>query len=75
MKLRVGDIIQHEDDRAFVCEILEVRATGFSYRYVLRADRRTPNESDPLIDAYRSEQGDDPFFDGGWSRMDWAAAD
>jgi hypothetical protein len=58
MDLRVGDRIEHLSTGK-VIEILQVRATGYTWRSV-SAGR------DVRAYAYRTDESDDPFLEQGW---------
>ena len=68
MELKVGDCVEHPDDAlALICQIVDVRPTGYSWRY-LRMGLDVISVSLSPACRYRSENGDDPFFDAGWVR-------
>jgi len=68
MPFKVGDRITAPHSIAgLACEIVEVRATGYTWRYV-------PRQGDAQLIAalgtqvtYRSENSSDPFFARGWT--------
>jgi hypothetical protein len=64
MNLHVGDrITKRRDALEQVIEIVEVRPSGYAWRYVPRIGHIG------LAEAYSSESTDDPFFDRGWSLL------
>ena len=70
MILQVGDCIERSDEALeLVCQILEVRPTGYTWRY-LRRNELLVSESLSVRGRYRSETTPDPFFEQGWSRID-----
>ena len=70
MKLQVGDCIERSDEALeLVCQILEVRTTGYTWQY-LRRNELLVSESLSVRGRYRSEKTADPFFEQGWSRID-----
>lgn len=55
MKLKVGDRVVWNPDKDVIREIVEVRDTGYSWKY-------------PDIDkTFLSENSNDPFFEMHWS--------
>jgi hypothetical protein len=70
MKLNVGDCIERPGDALeLVCEIIEVRPTGYTWRYLRRSDR-VMRSALSVTGRYQSEFSGDPFFDQGWSLVD-----
>jgi hypothetical protein len=70
MNLKVGDCIERSDEALeLVCQILEVRTTGYTWRY-LRRNELPVSESLSVRGRYRSETTTDPFFEQGWSCID-----
>ena len=73
MNLQVGDCIERSGEALeLVCQILEVRATGYTWRY-LRRNELLVSESISVRGRYQSETTTDPFFEQGWSRIDVSA--
>ena len=65
MKLSIGHRITRADDPlAQVLEIVDVRPTGYGWRYVPPAAR------EGLAESYSSEATQDRFFDRGWSLVE-----
>ena len=70
MNLQVGDCIERSGEALdLVCQILEVRTTGYTWQY-LRRNELLIRESLSVRGRYRSETTADPFFEQGWSRID-----
>ena len=70
MNLQVGDCIERSDEALdLVCQILEVRPTGYTWQY-LRRNELLVRESLSVRGRYRSETTADPFFEEGWVRID-----
>ena len=73
MRLNVGDCVERLDDPlGLMCQILEVRATGYTWRYLRRNMPPSLNLAAATTEIrYRSESTDDRFFDRGWTKVDW----
>ena len=72
MRLQVGDCIERTDEGLeLVCQILEVRTTGYTWQY-LRRNELLASESISVRGRFRSETTADPFFEQGWSRIDFS---
>lgn len=67
MQLQVGDLIERGNETLAI-EIVAVRPTGYTWRYVLR-DRRGVLHFQVAAPTYQSDRGDDPLFDRGWRVM------
>ena len=73
MILKVGDCI--EGPRAvggLICQILVVRSTGYTWRYLVRDNRHLAQPSQREGWHYTSDVTSDPFFDDGWTQIDCA---
>jgi hypothetical protein len=74
MNLRIGDCIERRADALdLVCQIVEVRSTGYTWQYLRRNELSTGDLATGR-GRYQSDATDDPFFQKGWSRIDFSAA-
>jgi len=64
MKLKVGDKVMWDNNPDVIREIIEVRPTGYTWRY-------PGDEPATLENTWISENSNDPFFDWPlWSKVD-----
>lgn len=63
MKLKVGDKIMFDKNPDVIREIVEVRTTGYTWRY-------PGSEPVDLSNTWISENSNDPFFDGLWEKVE-----
>jgi hypothetical protein len=67
--LRPGDCIERSDGaRALACQ--SFRPTEYTWRY-LRLDERLTRVAVSDSDGYESDLTEAPFFDNGWTKVDW----
>ncbi len=67
MNLEVGDRVVHRQPHSedVVREILEVRPTGYTWRY---PDYPSDRDFDPISNSWMTENSNNPFLGLGWEK-------
>lgn len=64
---KVGDVLQSKRDPEVQREIVDVRPTGYSWKYPDLGET-TPSG---VENYWISENSSDPFFEVGWTKISW----